>query len=159
MSEQGRKFICQNRKARHDYHILDSMEAGIALKGTEVKSLRAGNANLKDAYARIDNEEAFLFNLHISPYEEGGRFNHDPTRPRKLLLHKSEIRKLFGRVQMKGLTLIPLSLYFSKGRVKVELGIARGKKSFDKREDVAERDAKREMERAVRRGKKGERDE
>ena len=159
MSEQGRKFICQNRKARHDYHILDAIEAGIALTGTEVKSLRNGNAHLKDAYARIDNEEAFLFNLHISPYEEGGRFNHEPTRARKLLLHKSEIRKLFGRVQLKGLTLVPLSLYFSKGRVKVELGIARGKKSFDKRDDLAERDAKREMERAVRRGKKGTRDE
>jgi SsrA-binding protein len=151
MPESGRKLICQNRKARHDYHILDTIEAGIALTGTEVKSLREGKANLKDAYARIDNDEAFLFNLHISPYEQGGRYNHEPTRTRKLLLHKQEITKLFGRVQMKGLTLIPLSLYFSKGRVKVELGVARGKKAFDKRDDMAERDAKREMERAVRR--------
>ena len=155
MPEPGRKFICQNRKARHDYHILDAFEAGIALTGTEVKSLRAGRANLKDAYAQIENEEVFLHNMHISPYEEGGRYNHDPTRTRKLLLHKSEIRRLFGRVQLKGLTLIPLALYFSKGRVKVELGIARGKKEIDKREDLAERDAKREMERAMRRGGRG----
>jgi len=153
MPDSGRKLICQNRRARHDYHILETIEAGISLTGTEVKSLRAGHANLKEAYARIDNEEAFLFNCHINPYEDGGRYNHEPTRARKLLLHKTEIRRLFARVQIKGLTLVPLSLYFLKGRVKVELGVARGKKEFDKREDLAERDAKREMERAMRRGK------
>jgi SsrA-binding protein len=152
MAEAARKFICQNRKARHDYQILDTLEAGIALTGTEVKSLREGLANLKDSYARIDGDEVFLFNMHVSPYEKGGRFNHEPTRTRKLLLHKAEIRKLFGRVQVKGLTLVPLSLYFVRGRVKVELGVARGKKAYDKRDATAERDAKREMERAVRRG-------
>src|SRR5262245_1331351 len=118
MDNAGRKIVCQNRKARHDYEILETIEAGIALTGTEVKSIRDGRVQRTDAYARIDNEEAFLFNMHVSPYENGGRFNHEPNRTRKLLLHKSEIQRLFGKVQIKGLTLIPLSVYFLKGKVK-----------------------------------------
>ena len=152
--ESARKLVCQNRKARHDYEILETIEAGIALTGTEVKSMRDGRVNLTDAYARIDNEEAFLHNMHVSPYERGGRFNHEPTRTRKLLLHKGEIRRLFGKVQIKGLTLVPLAVYFLKGKVKVELGVARGKKQADRREDVATREAEREMERALRREKR-----
>ncbi len=152
MKDAGRKIVCQNRKARHDYEILETVEAGIALTGTEVKSMRDGRVQLTDAYARIDNEEAFLFNMHVNPYENGGRYNHEPNRTRKLLLHKGEILRLFGKVQLKGLTIIPLSVYFLKGRVKIELGIGRGKKMFDRREDVATREAKREMERALKRG-------
>ncbi len=151
MKDAGRKIVCQNRKARHDYEILETVEAGIALTGTEVKSMRDGRVNLTDAYARIDDEEAFLHNMHVSPYENGGRFNHEPTRTRKLLLHKGEIRRLFGKVQIKGLTLVPLAVYFQKGKVKVEIGVARGKKQVDRREDVATREAKREMERAMKR--------
>jgi SsrA-binding protein len=157
MENSGRKVVCQNRKARHEYEILETVEAGISLTGTEVKSIRAGRLQLTDAYARIDNEEAFLFNMHINPYDNGGRFNHEPNRTRKLLLHKNEILRLFGKVQIKGLTLIPLSVYFVKGKVKVELGIGRGKKMHDKREDVAEREAKREMDRARKRGSDRER--
>lgn len=144
------KIVCTNRKARHDYEILENMEAGIVLKGTEVKSLRAGNAHLKDSFAAIENGELYLFNAHISPYKQGNRFNHEPTRTRKLLVHAREIKRLIGKIQEKGLTLVPLKLYFTdKGKVKVELGLARGKKSFDKRRTIAERDAKREMDRAV----------
>ncbi len=144
------KTITDNRKARHDYHIEETYEAGIVLAGTEVKSLRAGRANLKDSFARVDNGEVFLYNAHISPYEQGNRFNHDPLRTRKLLMHKHEIRKLIGRVQEKGLTLVPLKMYFKNGKAKVQLALAKGKKLYDKRDDMAARDAKREMEKAFR---------
>lgn len=144
------KNITENRKARHDYHIEETYEAGIVLAGTEVKSLRAGKANLKDSFARVDKGEVFLYNAHISPYEQGNRFNHDPLRTRKLLMNKSEIRKLIGQVQEKGLTLVPLKMYFRNGKAKVQLALAKGKKLYDKRDDIAARDAKREMERAFR---------
>ncbi|MGI6713220.1 MAG: SsrA-binding protein SmpB [Bacillota bacterium] len=147
--KQAIKIVTDNRKARHDYEILETYEAGIALQGTEVKSLRAGKANLKDAFARIENGEIFLYNMHISPYEQGNRFNHDPKRTRKLLMHKYEINKLFGAVREKGLTLVPLKVYFSRGRAKVELALAKGKKLYDKREDLAKKDAKRDMEKAL----------
>ena len=150
MAEKQIKIVTENRKARHDYFIEETYEAGIALTGTEVKSLRAGRANLKDSYAQVQNGEMFLFNMHISPYEQGNRFNVDPVRPRKLLLHKSEINRLFGKVMQQGLTLVPLKVYFYKGRAKVELALARGKKVYDKRSVMAEQDAKREMERALR---------
>lgn len=150
MVEKSIKIVTDNRKARHDYFIEETYEAGIALTGTEVKSLRAGRANLKDSYAQVVNGEMFLFNMHISPYEQGNRFNVDPVRPRKLLLHRSEINRLFGKVTQQGLTLVPLKVYFHKGRAKVELALARGKKIYDKRSAMAERDAKREMERALR---------
>ncbi|MCU0640304.1 MAG: SsrA-binding protein SmpB [Candidatus Krumholzibacteria bacterium] len=144
------KIICTNRKARHDYEILETIEAGMVLRGTEVKSLRAGNAQLKDSYAAIEGNELFLLNAHISPYEMGNRFNHEPTRTRKLLVHAKEIKRLLGKTQEKGLTLVPLKLYFNDaGKVKVELGLARGKKSYDKRRAIADRDAKRELARAV----------
>ena len=148
MSE-GRKTIVQNRKARHDYFIEETYEAGIALTGTEVKSLRLGKANLQDSYAVIKNGEVFVHGLHISPYDMGNRFNHDPLRVKKLLLHKYEINKLIGHTQKKGLTLIPLSLYFKKGKVKVELAVAKGKKLYDKREDIARKDAMREIDRRM----------
>lgn len=144
------RIISTNRKARRDYEILERMEAGIVLVGTEVKALREGKANLKDSYASIDQEELFLFNAHISHYSMGNRYNHDPTRIRKLLMHAREIKRLIGKTREKGLTLVPLRLYFNDdGRVKVELGLARGKKVYDKRRDIAERDAKRELRRAM----------
>ena len=138
-----------NRKARHEYHIEDKYEAGIALTGTEIKSIRAGKANLQDSYARVENGELMLYNMHISPYEQGNRFNHEPKRPRKMLMHKREIMRLLGQTREKGLSLIPLQLYFKGGWVKVELALARGKKKYDKREDIAARDARREMNRAM----------
>ena len=141
--------IAQNRKARHLYQILETVEAGLVLTGTEVKSLRAGKANLVDSYAMVDRGEVWLMNLHISPYEQGNQFNHEPKRKRKLLLHRRDIRRLIGKTREKGLTLIPISLYFKKGWAKVELALARGKKLHDKREDVAKRDADREMARAM----------
>lgn len=141
--------IATNRKARHEYEILDKLEAGVVLRGTEVKSLRAGRANLKDSYVIFKNGEAFLFGTHISPYEHGNRENHDPTRTRKLLLHRREIEKLHGQVTQKGLTIVPLSLYFSGSHVKVELGVVRGKKMFDKRETERRREADREARRAI----------
>ncbi|MCS5696519.1 SsrA-binding protein SmpB [Desulfofundulus thermocisternus] len=145
------KVVAVNRKARHDYHILETYEAGIALTGTEVKSLRAGRANLQDSFARVENAELFLYNMHISPYDQGNRFNHEPKRTRKLLMHKKEILRLLGKSREKGLALIPLKVYFNdRGKAKVELALARGKKVYDKREDMAARDAKREMERALR---------
>jgi SsrA-binding protein len=147
--KQGIKVVTDNRKARHDFHIMETYEAGMALQGTEVKSLRGGKANLKDAYARIENGEVFLYNMHISPYEQGNRFNHDAKRTRKLLMHKYEINKLYSKVREKGLTLVPLKVYFSKGRAKIELALAQGKKLYDKRQDMAERDAKREISRMV----------
>lgn len=148
MSE-GRKTIVQNRKARHDYFIEETFEAGIALTGTEVKSLRLGKANLNDSYAAIKNGEVFVYGLHISPYDMGNRFNHDPLRVKKLLLHRFEINKLIGYTQRKGFTLVPLSLYFRKGKVKVELAVAKGKKLYDKRDDIAKRDAMREIDRRM----------
>ncbi|MDD4857286.1 MAG: SsrA-binding protein SmpB [Candidatus Krumholzibacteria bacterium] len=142
------KLICTNRKARHDYNIVETMEAGIVLVGTEVKSLRDGQANLKDSYANIERGELWLHNTHISPYSKGNRNNHDPTRRRKLLVHDREIRRLIGRVQEKGFTLVPLRLYFSDaGVVKVELGLARGKREIDKRRQIAEREAERDLRR------------
>lgn len=141
------KLIVSNRKARHEYEVLDTREAGIVLQGTEVKSLRNGKANLQDAFARLDRGELWLHNLHISPYEPGNRFNHDPLRPRKLLLHRREIRKLIGQVEQKGLTLVPLDLHFRRGVAKVTLALVRGKKLHDKRDDMKRRDAEREMAR------------
>jgi SsrA-binding protein len=150
----ARKFIAQNRKARHDYSIVDTFEAGVVLKGTEVKSLRLGRASLVDGFATIDDGEVFLRNVHIPEYEQGSWTNHEPRRVRKLLLHKAEILRLIGKTKESGLTLVPLSIYFSEGKVKVELGLARGKKSYDKRQDLAKRDADREVQRAIgRRGK------
>jgi len=143
------KNVTENRKARHDYHILETFEAGIALSGTEVKSLRAGRANLQDSFARIDNGELILYNMHISPYEQGNRFNHEPKRARRLLMHKREIMRLLGKTREKGLALIPLKVYFKNGWAKVELALARGKKLYDRREDMAARDARREIDRAM----------
>ena len=145
----GIKTVCENRKARHDYFIHETYEAGIALQGTEVKSLRAGRANLKDSYASIQDGELFVENLHISPYDQGNIFNHDPDRPKKLLLHKREIGKLYSLIKQDGYALIPLSVYFKDARVKIEVGVCKGKKNYDKREDAARRDAKREMDRAM----------
>ena len=144
------KIAAENRKARHDYHIHETYEAGIVLTGTEVKSLRGGKANLKDSYGKVENAEVFLHNLHISPYEQGNRFNHEPLRKRKLLLHRYEINKLIGKVKEKGFALVPLKIYFKNGLAKVELALATGKKLYDKRDDIAERDAKREMDREFR---------
>lgn len=151
MTEKEQRVVISNRKARHDYFILDSLEAGLVLRGTEVKSLRAGNANLQDSYAQIKNGEVWLFGMHISPYERGSYMNHDPRRIRKLLLGKREIRKLLSRVQEKGLNLIPLGIYFKGPYAKVELGIAQGKKSYDKREAVKQREAKRDIAQRLKR--------
>ena len=146
------KTIAENRKAFHDYFVEESMEAGIELCGTEVKSLRRGSVNLKDAWCTVDNGELFIKGKHISPYEQGNIFNRDPMRVRRLLMHRREIHRLYGLLkQQQGLTLIPLSLYFKGSRVKVQLGLCRGKKLYDKREDAAKRDMKREAERALRR--------
>ena len=143
------KIITVNRKARHDYFVLEAFEAGIELAGTEVKSIRQGGVNLKDSWCDIQNGELFIKQMHISPYEKGNIFNRDPIRPRKLLMHKREILKLYGTLKQEGLTLIPLSLYFKNGRVKVELGLCKGKKLYDKRSDMAKRDAKRTIDRAL----------
>ena len=145
----GEKIICVNRKARHDYFIEETCEAGLVLTGTEVKSLREGKANLKDSYARFFRGEAFLVNCHISSYPAAHQFNHEPTRSRKLLLHKQELARLTGKVQEKGLTLIPLKLYFKGGKAKAELGLARGKKLYDKREVLKQKDARRVVERSL----------
>lgn len=143
------KVVCTNRKASRDYDIVETFEAGIVLKGTEVKSLREGKAHLKDSYAVVEDGELFLYNAHVSPYSKGNIANHDPTRARKLLMHSHQIRRLYGKTTMKGFTLVPLKLYFNDaGKAKVELGLARGKKLYDKRREIAERDAKREMRRA-----------
>ncbi|MBN2190775.1 MAG: SsrA-binding protein SmpB [Candidatus Aureabacteria bacterium] len=147
--------IITNRKARRDYTILDTMETGIELKGTEVKSLRNKKGNLSDSFAKIENGQVFIFNLHISPYEFGNRNNHDPLRTRRLLLHKSEIRKLFGQTSIKGHSLIPLKLYFKKGKVKVELSIAEGKTKFDKRETIRKKEDLLKMQRAKKRAYQG----
>lgn len=142
--------IARNKRARHDYHILETWEAGIALVGTEVKSLREGKANISDAYGTVRDAELYLLNLHISPYERGGYTNHEPTRTRKLLLHRKEIRRLIGAVEREGLTLVPLELYFKRGVAKVTLALAKGKKLHDKRETARRRDAEREMARSGR---------
>jgi SsrA-binding protein len=149
VSEDGIKVIAQNRRARYDYHTIDTWEAGIQLQGTEVKSLRDGKANLSDSYARLDGAEVFLHNVHIGEYDKGNQNNHEPTRTRKLLLHRHEIRKLQGSVEEKGLTLIPLKLYFKRGRAKVEIALAKGKREYDRRQDIAQRDARRDTERAL----------
>jgi SsrA-binding protein len=146
---KGSTVIAVNRKARHDYHIQESFEAGIVLKGSEIKSIRAGKVNLSDAYARPENGELWLYNSHIASYDAASYNTHEPIRPRKLLLHRKEINILAGKVVQKGLTLVPLKLYIKHGVAKVELGVARGKKVYDKREAIARRDAEREMERAL----------
>lgn len=138
-------IIANNPKARHDYFIDDTLECGIVLVGTEVKSIRNGKVSLKDSYAQIKDDELFIYNLHISPYEKGNIFNKDPLRTRKLLVHKSEIRKLVGMIKQKGITLVPISVYFDNNKVKVELAIAKGKKLYDKRQDIAKKDAERRM--------------
>ena len=143
------KLIADNRKARHDYFVIETYEAGIELFGTEVKSLRAGGVNLKDSYCEIDRGEMFALGVHISPYEQGNIFNREPLRPKKLLLHKREIMKLTGLVSREGYTLVPLSLYFKGSRVKMALGLCKGKKLYDKRESIAKRDADRDIERAM----------
>jgi SsrA-binding protein len=153
--QTGRKLIASNRKARHDYAIVDVFEAGVMLKGTEVKSLRLGRASLVDGFATIDDGEVYLRNVHIPEYEQGSWTNHEPRRVRKLLLHKEEIQRLIGKTKEGGLTLVPLSIYFSEGKVKVELALARGKRSYDKRQDLARRDADREVARALGRRTKG----
>jgi SsrA-binding protein len=143
------KVFATNRKAYHDYHVLESLEAGLALTGTEIKSVRAGRVNLREGYARVQDGEIWLYNTHISPYEQGNRYNHEPTRPRKLLLHKGEIGRLTGKSQEQGLTLVPLRMYERRGHAKVELAVVRGKRQYDKREAIARRDAQREVDRAV----------
>ena len=155
MKEVGRKVIVSNRKARHEYTILDTYEAGIALMGTEVKSLRLGRASLTDAFATVDDGEVWLRNLHIPEYVQGTWTNHTPRRTRKLLLHKGEILRLIGKTKEGGLALVPLSMYFKDGKVKVELALAKGKKFYDKRQDLAKRDAQREIERSAGRAAKG----
>jgi SsrA-binding protein len=149
MAEAEEKVICVNRRARHNYFIEETYEAGLVLQGSEVKSLREGKANLSDSYARIMRGECVLLNAHISPYTAANQFNHEPTRTRKLLLHKQQILRLTGRVRERGLTLIPLKLYFKGGRAKVELGVAKGKKLYDKRETLRKKAAQREVERSL----------
>lgn len=148
-------LIADNRKARHDFHIHETYEAGIALTGTEVKSIRGGRVNLKDSFCRVENGELWLYQMHISPYEQGNRYNHEPLRTRKLLMHKGEIDKLAGAVSEKGYALVPLNLHFSRGYVKVTVGVVTGKKNYDKRRDMAERDAKREINRRLKEQYKG----
>lgn len=153
--EKGRKVVASNRKAYHDYSVLDVYEAGVALTGTEVKSLRAGHASLVDAFAQVSGREVFLHNMHIPEYTHGTWTNHEPRRTRKLLLNRLEISRLMGKLQESGLTLVPLSVYFSDGWAKVEIGLARGKRTYDKRQDMAKRDADREIARAAGRRSKG----
>ncbi len=148
--QQGVKIIAQNKKARHDYFIEEAYEAGLALKGTEVKSMRQGKVNLKESFAQAQGGEIFVHGMHISPYEQGNIFNTDPMRPKKLLLHKSEIRKLAAEVKRQGFSLIPLQVYLKDGRMKLELGLCKGKKLYDKRDDMAEKDAKRNIDRVLR---------
>jgi SsrA-binding protein len=144
------KIVCENRKARHDFFIHETFETGLELKGTEVKSLRAGRANLKDSYAAVKDGEMLVYGMHISPYEKGSYFNADPMRPKRLLMHKSEIRKCQQQVMQQGLALIPLSVYLKEGRMKLELALCKGKKLYDKRDDMAKRDAQRDIDRAFR---------
>jgi SsrA-binding protein len=152
LNEKHIKIIAQNRKARYDYFIEDELEAGLVLKGTEVKSLRLGKANLKDAYARVKEGEVYVYQMHIGPYPFAYYDNHDPLRPRKLLLHKREIKRLYGKVNEKGFTLVPLKIYFKDGKVKITLALVRGKRKYDKREAIRRRDEKREMDRARKEG-------
>ena len=150
MGKKERKLVANNKKAYHDYFIEETYEAGIVLTGTEIKSVRQGKVSIKESYAKIENGEMFLYGMNISPYEQGNRYNVEPLRPRKLLLHKQEIRKLIGYITIKGLTLVPLKMYINEeGRAKVELAGARGKKNYDKRDDIAKRDAKRDMDRKL----------
>lgn len=150
MANIQRKMIANNKKARHDYFIEETYEAGIVLTGTEIKSARLGKVSIKESYARIEKEEMMIYGMNISPYEQGNRFNVDPLRPRKLLLHKREIRKLIGATKLKGLTLVPLTMYINEaGLAKLEIALARGKKNYDKRDAIAKRDASRNMERAM----------
>ena len=153
MDKQHVKIIAENRKARRDYFIVADYEAGLVLKGTEVKSLRQGRANLKDAYARIKNGEVFLYQLHIAPYPFAYYDNHDPLRPRKLLLHKQEIKRLYGKINEKGYSLVPLRLYFKGGKVKVLLALAKGKRKYDKREAIKRRDEQRDLDREIKEAK------
>jgi SsrA-binding protein len=142
--------VAQNKKARHDYHIEETFEAGIVLQGTEIKSIRAGRANLKDSFARVQNGELFLHNMHVSTYEQGNRYNHDPLRTRKLLLHRKEINRLLGATKEQGYSIVPLKMYLKNGFAKLLIGLAKGKKNYDKRDDLRKKDAKREIERAFR---------
>jgi SsrA-binding protein len=145
---EGIKVVATNRKARHEYFLLESLEAGIALRGSEIKSIRAGQISLAEAYVRLDEgRQAWLMEAHIAPYEQASLFNHEPLRPRQLLLHRDEIRRLWNEVRQKGVTIVPVLVYFKKGRVKVEIAVAKGKRLYDKREDLAKRDAEREIQR------------
>lgn len=147
MAKTSTKLIANNKKAYHDYFILDTYEAGIALHGTEVKSLRMGKCSVKESFIRVENGEVFIYGMHISPYEKGNIFNKDPLRPRKLLLHKAEINKMIGKTKEKGMAIVPLKVYFKGSLVKVEIGLARGKKLYDKRNDIAKKDQQREVQR------------
>lgn len=147
MAKTSTKLIANNKKAYHDYFILDTYEAGIALHGTEVKSLRMGKCSIKESFIRVENGEVFIYGMHISPYEKGNIFNKDPLRPRKLLLHKAEINKMLGKTKEKGMAIVPLKVYFKGSLVKVEIGLARGKKLYDKRNDIAKKDQQREAQR------------
>lgn len=154
MKESGIKVIATNRKAARDYFLHDRLEAGIALQGSEIKSVRAGQVSLRESYVRIDNREAWLMSAHIAPYHAASTFNHEPQRPRRLLLHRSEIRKLHQKVRIKGFTLIPTKMYLKGGRAKIEIALARGKRQYDKRREIAKRDAEREIARTARRRKR-----
>lgn len=146
MKQEAMKLIANNKKAYHDYFIDEKYEAGLVLHGTEVKSLRLGKCSVKEAFVRIENSEVWIYGMHISPYEKGNIFNRDPLRPKKLLMHKDEIRKLTGKISEKGFTIVPLQVYFKDGRAKIEIGLARGKKLYDKRQDIAKKDQRREAE-------------
>lgn len=156
MRTKENKTLVRNRRATYDFSIEETYEAGISLRGTEVKSIRSGRANIRDGFARVDNGQLILYDVHISPYEQGNQFNHDPLRPRVLLMHKREILRLQGLTQAKGYTLVPTKLYLKSGRIKVEIGLAKGKRQYDKRAAAAERDDKREIARAMRAREKGE---
>lgn len=147
--ERGIKVVAENRKARHDYFIEETVEAGLVLTGTEIKSVRAGRVNLRDAHARLEKGEIFIYNMHIAPYEQGNRQNHDPLRPRKVLLHRDQIDSLAGKVRLRGFTLVPLRIYLKDGWAKVELALARGKRLYDRRREIAEREARRRIERVL----------
>ena len=150
MVKRQKKLVANNKKARHDYFVDEVYEAGIVLTGTEIKSIRAGKVSIKESYAKVEKAEVFVYGMNISPYEQGNRFNVDPLRPRKLLLHKQEIRKLIGYTTQKGMTLVPLNMYINEeGRCKMELGVCRGKKNYDKRDDIAKKDAARKMDQAM----------
>ena len=146
MKQEAMKLVANNKKAYHDYFIDEKYEAGLVLHGTEVKSLRLGKCSVKEAFVRIENSEVWIYGMHISPYEKGNFFNRDPLRPKKLLMHKDEIRKLTGKISEKGFTIVPLQVYFKDGRAKIEIGLARGKKLYDKRQDIARKDQRREAE-------------